>query len=460
MRFNLLLFVSLAFSSTGLGQNSLHIDLLYHWEDNTLPPSSLWDNTYNEIWGVAIDGREYGIIGSSNGTHIFDVTDPVNSVMVDFVPGAHQGADIVHRDYHDYNGYLYAVADEGISTLQIMDLSYLPDSVHVVYDSDALLTRSHNIFIDSTNARLYACGVSNSNNTASDLEIYDISDPVNPVEILAHQFLYYHDIYVKDHIAFGNNGFDGMTVVDFSNVNSPMVLGALLNYPDRDYNHAGWADEELDYYYLTDENHGMSIKALDITDYTDIQWVDTFSSGVSAQSVPHNCIVHEDYLYVSYYHDGLYIYDISDRENPFIAGYYDTYTDAGHNSFRGAWGVYPFLPSGNILVSDMQYGFFVFDASDALTSIREKSTAQQFFEVGPNPFNEELYLLATQGLEDDAVVTLVSADGREISSTQMPAGYVGKFEVEIPYDLTPGIYFISITNDRYLQVAKIIKTDR
>ena len=34
----------------------------------------------------------------------------------------------------DYNGYLYAVCDENASSLQIMDLSYLPDSVHLVYD--------------------------------------------------------------------------------------------------------------------------------------------------------------------------------------------------------------------------------------------------------------------------------------------------------------------------------------
>ena len=42
---------------------------------------------------------------------------------------------MIHRDYHDHNGYLYAVCDEGQSTLQIIDLSGLPNDLEVVYDS-------------------------------------------------------------------------------------------------------------------------------------------------------------------------------------------------------------------------------------------------------------------------------------------------------------------------------------
>lgn len=71
-------------------------------------------------------------IDSTLGTHIFDVTDPVNSTEVAFIQGAATG--VIHRDYKDYQGYLYAVADEGPSTLQIIDLNSLPNSAPLVYD--------------------------------------------------------------------------------------------------------------------------------------------------------------------------------------------------------------------------------------------------------------------------------------------------------------------------------------
>jgi len=136
-------------------------NLLGTWTDPSIPPTALFDNPFNEIWGVASDDYEIGIIGSTLGTHFINVTDPTNPVEIEeaFVEGADSGIGIIHRDFHDYNGYLYTVADEGSSSLQIVDLSYLPDSTVVVYDSNEILRRSHNIFIDSTQALLYACGV-------------------------------------------------------------------------------------------------------------------------------------------------------------------------------------------------------------------------------------------------------------------------------------------------------------
>lgn len=461
MRIILFTITLLATIPAAFSQDSLNVSLLYHWEDPSLPSSWIWDNTYNEVWGVVQDNREYAIIGSTMGTHIFDVTDPVNSHMVDFVPGAAQGSDIIHRDYDDYNGFLYAVSDEGLSTVQIMDLSYLPDSVSVVYDSNDLMSRAHNIFIDSANARLYSCGVSGTNSQAH-IEIYDISNPASPVELASHNTLYYyHDCYVRDNLVFGHNGMDGMFVHDFTDPLNPVLEGFLLNYPDRDYNHSGWADDDMDYYYLADESWGMAIKALDIQDLTDIHWVDTFSSEVSSESVPHNLIVKGDYLHVSYYHDGYYIFDISDRENPTIAGYYDTYTTPGHNSYEGNWGVYPFLPSGIILASDMQSGLFIFDASAAMTvGISNDETQAERFQIAPNPFSERLSMRALASQNEAYTVEMTDLQGKQILKTELKASAGQQIDLQIPYDLDAGIYFLRISNDRYLQVAKISKIDR
>ena len=75
----------------------------------------------------------------------------------------------------------------------------------------------------------------------------------------------------------------------------------------------------------------------------------------------HNGIIKGNLLYISYYHDGLRIFDISDPYNPNQIVYYDTYTPSSYNSYKRAWGVYPYLPSGNIIVSDMQTGLYVLD---------------------------------------------------------------------------------------------------
>ena len=83
------------------------------------------------------------------GSHFFKI-DNDQLVEVAFVEGKYVGREAVHRDYHDYNGYLYAVCDENYSSLQIMDLHYLPDSVPVLYDSDSLIIRAHNLFIDTS----------------------------------------------------------------------------------------------------------------------------------------------------------------------------------------------------------------------------------------------------------------------------------------------------------------------
>ena len=97
--------------------------LLYNWQDTTLMGSWAYNNTYNECWGLEVNGSEIAIIGSTDGTHFFDVTDPANATQVAYVAGAYQGGGVIHRDYHDFQGYLYVVCDEGSSsTLQIIDI--------------------------------------------------------------------------------------------------------------------------------------------------------------------------------------------------------------------------------------------------------------------------------------------------------------------------------------------------
>ena len=452
MKYLLLLSLFFGLFPESQAQDSLDVQVVGRWFDTNLPPSDAFENTYNEIWGFVHGGKEYAVIGSTMGTHIFDVTDPANLLEADFIPGADAGGHIIHRDYDTYDHYLYMVAQEGISSLQIADFSYLPDSVHVVYDSSNLLYGAHNIFIDTAMAKLYSCFVIN-NGALNQIEVYSLADPENPTHLAVYNGIpEVHDFYVWNDTMFANGGTSGFFVVDFSDPLNPLPLGSMSLYPDAGYNHSGWPTHD-GYYYLADENHGLKLKTVDVSDFSDITAVGTFGSEVDPQSIPHNLILHGNFLYVSYYHDGLWVFDISDRENPQVAGFYDTYPFPDHSSYRGAWGVYPFLPSGNILVSDMQSGLFVLDVSTAL-SVPEAGE-QKGLKIFPNPSRNQFFLECDLPQGSNISWAMHDPAGRVVHSGE--GAYTSPLRIQWPDELAPGLYFISVLNHRYLQAQPLIK---
>ncbi|HJW28549.1 MAG TPA: hypothetical protein VJ508_04775, partial [Saprospiraceae bacterium] len=83
-------------------------------------------------------------------------------------------------------------------------------------------------------------------------------------------------------------------------------------------------------------------------------------SNAPGSSIAHNPYILGDLCYLSYYHDGVQVFDISNPTNITNYGYYDTYPDnTDYNGYVGCWGCYPFLPSGTILGSDMNNGLFM-----------------------------------------------------------------------------------------------------
>ena len=470
-----------------LAQNNINIDLLYQWKDTTLVPTSAYNNTYNEVWGFVQDGREYAVIGSTAGTHIFDITNPLALPLTPiFVPGSSQGPHLVHRDYHDYEGYLYIVADEGSSsTLKVLDLSFLPDSVSIVYNSDSLFTTAHNIFIDSATARMYACGPNSTN-----VEIISLTDPENPVLLLHYDGVgYVHDVYARNDTAFLNAGGNGLHIVDFTDIGNPQTLGSLTQYPYKGYNHSGWISEDGDSYFFADENHGYKMKSIDISDYGNIGVVDTFFSDVDPMSMPHNLIVKDNYLYVSHYHDGLQIFDVSDPANVFVAGSYDTYPLSDHDSYRGAWGVYPFLPSGNILVSDMQTGLYVLGVSiswdcvnnscvdpgtgngaystltdcqaacgsvSALWDVTMNLNSKVKLKLFPNPSSGDVNLVIPENCSSDFELSVYDVYGKLLFSEMILDYSSNSIRLNLE-DYHPGVYLIECSSEDGKWNSRIIK---
>lgn len=437
-------------SFIGFSQHN-NVSLIYHWEDTTLVGSAQYDNVYNEVWGFERNGHEFAVIGSTFGTHIFDITDANNISEVARIAGGHQGPTIIHRDYHDYRDYLYAVADEGgNSTLQIFDISDLPNSISTVYDTNSVIRRAHNIFIDTASAMMYANGIADGNNNYHGFRAYSLANPLNPVLMNTYTGAgFTHDTYARNDTVFVNAGGNGLHILDFSNPTNPIQLGLITDYPFKGYNHSGWPSDDMKYYFLADENAGHKMKALDVSDFANITVLSTFFSDVDMdKSMPHNQIWKDGYLYVAHYHDGLQIFDVNDPSNPVKVGNYSTYPFMDHNvHYKGAWGVYPLLSSGKILVSDMQYGLFVLDASQAIG--RDEQFASQF-EAYPNPAKDFLNITLPEEWKV-ADMAIYSTDGKLVR-TQV----LSNQSTDLRLNLANGVYLIELSNNSERLVQKLV----
>ena len=419
--------------------------LLYNWQDTSLVGSWAYNNIYNECWGLYVNDKEIAVIGSTEGTHFFDVSDPASSSEIAFVAGAYTGAGVIHRDYHDYQGYLYAVCDEGnTSTLQIIDISNLPNSINTVYDSNNLFTKAHNIFIDTTTGKMYAC----ASNSAMD--VYDLQNPTSPQLIYSYNNVgHVHDAFVRNDSAYLNCGNDGLRIFDFSNVNQlgdqPLLLGSLTSYPDAGYNHSGWLSEDGKTYIMQDENHGYDVKILDVSDVSNISVLSTFNSGVNSQSMAHNGIIKGNNAYIPYYHDGIRVFDISDPSNPIQTWKYDTYAPLTHASYKGAWGVYPYLPSGNIIVSDMQTGLYIFNLDENPNTINQYVLEPKIY---PNPANKEIWI---ESNADNIII--YNLLGKIITREKIQSVK----HVLSKNNIVDGIYFYELEkNNKKIKTGKII----
>ena len=332
-----------------------------------------WDSTgleFNDIWGyVDGSGNEYAIIGSWDIIHIFQVHSNNTLTQVDtIIPGNTS----LWRDFKVYKDTLYAVADKSGTTegLVTIDLSTLPDSVSLVSKDNSVFSRAHNIFIDEANAKLYVTG---SNTKSNGLHIYDLTP--HPDTVLASVSLissgstpgYAHDIYVRDDTVYASHGYDGFYVWNCSNPTNPILLGSKNT---GGYNHSSWVTANGKYaYYAEEVPIGLPMGVLDLSGIQNgnsnpITPVNTFKFPLLApthmDNRPHNPFLIGDSLYVSYYHDGIQVFDVSNPTNVTQEAYFDTYpSNTTYSGYEGAWGTYPFLPSGKILVSDISNGLIV-----------------------------------------------------------------------------------------------------
>lgn len=299
--------------------------------------------SYNDIWGYWAEGREYALLGVNNGTAIIDVTVAGNASEVAFI----SGPSSTWKDIKTYGNYAYVVT-ESSGGMQIIDLSNLPASASLAATYNGFST-SHNITIDEANGMLYAEGSS-----GAAVRTISLADPLNPVQVSTFG-LSVHDVFARNDLVYCSEGSLGfVSVYDLSVQSAPLLLNNVV-IQNSGYVHNAWPTDDDNYLMTTEETTFKTVKLFDIANLSNTSLADEY---LAQSNVAHNTHVQGDLAFISHYADGLRVVDIADRENIFEAGYYDTTSSTG--GFTGAWGAYPFLPSGKILVSDVSSGLWVF----------------------------------------------------------------------------------------------------
>jgi len=342
----------------------------------------------NDIWGwVDSQGREYAIMGTFERTVFVDVTDPINPSVLGYLRTHTVGSS--WRDIKVYQNHAYIISEARNHGMQVFDLTQLETlprypafSSNYTLDVAIEFTETawygqfgncHNLAINEETG--FAYGVGTSTCGGGGLHMIDIRQPTAPV----YAGCFPDDGYVHDtqcviydgpdpnyqgrEICFCYNE-EHLTIVDVSNKASPRMIST-VDYNGVQYTHQGWLlpgkqylllDDELDELYGPNK-HTRTI-AWDVKDLTAPKIASTFYSTETV--IDHNLYTLGDRAYLSNYCGGLRIYDTSDVVAGLSeAGFFDVAPDCSTPTFLGTWSNYPYLPSGNIIVSSIDRGLFV-----------------------------------------------------------------------------------------------------
>ncbi len=472
---NLLTSITFLFSvflwATGHTQvvyDAQNITLLSNWDDTLVPSNAnFYSIRYNGIWGWHDgNGNEYALLGANNGVYFVNVTNPQNPVLSDFVAGRRDSC--IWREIKTYDHYAYLISDDASpNSFQIVDLQYLPDSVSVVYDGTSIFERGHTLWVDGD--KLYVGIVKGGlfANTSA-MAVFSLANPVQPAllrslntdfpSLLANNQV--HDMYVRHDTVYASCAYDGLFIFKYNTGSNNFTLkGSVTSYPQQGYNHSSaLTDDGSTLVFMDEVPNGLAVKVLDVTDFSNLTIKSTFSSNPGP--TPHNPFMVGNTCYIAYYQDGLQVYDVSNPILPVRVGYFDTHhqTPMGGPyptpAYAGAWGAYPYLPSGNVLVSDMQNGLFVLDVSQITASVQEFS-ANSSIRIYPNPVSspeDGFTLQLAKQYATDHELFVFDVAGRLVHQQN----FAGEKVTVSHSHFSPGLYTLQVRDESGVVSGKLV----
>jgi choice-of-anchor B domain-containing protein len=350
-----------------------NIDLL-----SNLPLASMGGGSGSMGWGWTdpSNGREYAVVGRTNGTAFVDVTDPVNPVYLGNLPSATGTSS--WRELAVHNNHAYIVSDNnGAHGMQVFNLTRLRGvTTPQTFTADARNTsfgRGHTIHINNQTGFIYVNG---SDTCSGGPRMFNTTNPVSPgfVGCLSADG-YTHDsqavVYNGPHTQYQGREIlvasneDTVTVWDVTSKSAPVQLSR-KTYAGEGYTHQGRFTENHRYFIVDDETdetqflHNTKTYVWDMANLTNPVLVGFYTGATQASD--HNQFVKGNFVYQANYRAGLRIIDLTNIANPSTmseVAFFDVDPTSNARGFAGAWHLYPYLPSGNVLIFSIQRGLFV-----------------------------------------------------------------------------------------------------
>ncbi|MEO8148772.1 MAG: choice-of-anchor B family protein [Bacteroidia bacterium] len=307
------------------------------------------------IGGIVIGGNEYALVGWEFGLSIVNVTNPDSVYEVVNVPGTQSE----WREVKIWGNYAYVTTEAG-GGLQIVDCSNLATSgtaTATYYTGDGAIAGQigniHALHIADGYVYLYGSNLFNGAAVICDLN----ANPLNPVYQGHTPGNYVHDGYVRNDTLWAGEIYQGIfAIYDVSDKTNPVLINTQTT-PGA-FTHNTWLNDAGNVLFTTDEIANSYLTAYDVSDPNNITELDRIQTAPGSNSIVHNTHTLNDYEIVSWYTEGVVIVDAARPTNLVEVAKYDCSTSSG-GVFEGAWGVYPYLPSGNLVVSDMFGGLYV-----------------------------------------------------------------------------------------------------
>ena len=355
----------------------------------------------NDSWGWVDPqtGREYAIVGRSDGTAFVEITDPRNPRFVADLPTQVDSSRDAWRDIKVYRNYAFVVAEHFGHGMQVFDLTRLRDIARdaepVTVAADTVYTgvsNTHNLDINTDSGFAYLVGTNTCSNGAETggLHMVDIRDPENPrfagcglAEPPTALPLnnYVHDSqcvnyrgpdpdYQGREICFGSNE-QAVIIYDVTNKADTEVISQTL-YPQASYTHQGWLTEDAKYFVFNDELDEITARApgdLQTTYQVNVDDLDNpgivVASPNNTASTDHNLYIKNKVIYESNYTSGLRLFDADDVPTTDLqeVGFFDVYPENDNEGFEGGtWSNFSRYRKDNIVtVSSIDRGLFILE---------------------------------------------------------------------------------------------------
>jgi choice-of-anchor B domain-containing protein len=344
----------------------------------------------SDIWGYddPQTGHAIAIVGRVDGTAFVDITDPSRPVYLGDLPKTAGSPGTFWREIKTYKHYAFIVSDGARNHgMQVFDLDRLRGvRTRQTFTEDAhygVAHSVHDIVADTASGFIYLTG-SNAGGEmcGGGLHMVDVHDPLHPKFAgcfsdpatgrqgtgYTHdaQCVVYHGPTVKyqgRQICFGWNETH-LSIADVTDKSHPVAISR-ATYPNVGYAHQGWLTDDQRYAYEDDELDEISglvdgTRTL-IWDVSDLDNPVLAGQYVSKnKATDHNLWLVGNTMYQSNYVSGLRVLDITDRLHPKEIGFFDTHpVGPDEPGFEGTWGNYPFFKSGVVAVSSMTEGLFI-----------------------------------------------------------------------------------------------------